>query len=551
MRFFQVKRRPKSRTASPALVDQSRYGFAALLVLLLLSSVSTAAFAQSKSANARKLPSAEKIVSDYLKAIGGKKRLAALSDATYQWSVKLQEQTMGVATTQIKAPVSVHSKITFGNGVIASAANTSSAWERGIDGNLRTLTGAEASAAKLQAMLDASRLIDFKRLSVLARPVGVDEGIAEPAYVVEFSMRNGARIRYSFSIARKLLLQITDEARKTTTVFSDYRLANEVMEPHRKEVHVGGTGVLTFLLERVTYNTGVSLATFDAPAATETLDIPGLMRDVSKNQDVLEERTAEYAFKQTGTTREIDDKGVIKKETVRVYEVFPIANRGPVYKLISENGVALPADKAAKEEKRVMDEMVKAEKESEENKLKRERQKAELAKKRAAGKAEDEDPEISQFLKVCEFVSPRRERFRDRDTIVFDFRPRPGFRPTNRSESLISKLVGVIWIDPVDRQVIRMEARLAEGFKMGGGLLVSLKPGAAMVMEQTRMADGVWLPRLAHFNLSIRVLLFGGGDINHTYEWSDYKHFKANVDSYKLDTPPKQPPPTGEKPPQK
>jgi hypothetical protein len=102
--------------------------------------------------------------------------------------------------------------------------------------------------------------------------------------------------------------------------------------------------------------------------------------------------------------------------------------------------------------------------------------------------------------------------------------------------------VGVVWIDPVDKQVIRMEARLAEGFKMGGGLLVSLKPGAAMVMEQKRMDDGVWLPRLAHFNLSIRVLLFGGGDINKTFEWSDYKHFKGAVDTYKLESPPVAPP---------
>lgn len=549
MRFFQVKRTLKCRMSSPAVVIGSRNALATVLLSLLLSSVSTDVFAQNKSATPRKLPSAERIVSDYLKAIGGKKRLAAIRDATYDWSVKLQEQTMGVARTQIKAPVSVHTKITFGNGVIAAAANTSSAWERGLEGNVRTLTGAEASAAKLQAMLDASRLVNFKRLSILARTVGIDEAATEPSYLVEFSMRNGARIRYSFSIARKLLLQINDEARKTATTFGDYRAENNVLEPHRKEVNIGGTGVLTFLLERVSYNTGISLAAFDAPPGTEVLDIPALMREVSKNQDALEERTAEYAFKQTETTREINDKGVVKKETVRVYGVFPIANRQPVYKLISENGVALSAEKAAKEEKRVMDEMVKAEKEGEENKRKREQRKAELAKKRAEGKAEDDDPGISQFLRACEFVSPRRERFRDRDVIVFDFRPRADFRPRNRSESLISKLVGVMWIDPVDREVIRMEARLAQGFRVGGGLLVSLKPGAAMVMEQTRMADGVWLPRLAHFNLSIRVLLFAGGEINKTYEWSDYKHFKANVDSYKLEAPPKETPPKGEQPP--
>ena len=102
---------------------------------------------------------------------------------------------------------------------------------------------------------------------------------------------------------------------------------------------------------------------------------------------------------------------------------------------------------------------------------------------------------------------------------------------------MISKLVGVVWIDPADKQVMRLEARLAEGFKMAGGLLVNLRPGAAFVMEQTRMVEGIWLPRMAQINLSVKVLLFGGGDYNQTIEWSDYKHFSGDVGDYKLDAP--------------
>jgi len=51
------------------------------------------------------------------------------------------------------------------------------------------------------------------------------------------------------------------------------------------------------------------------------------------------------------------------------------------------------------------------------------------------------------------------------------------------------------------------------------------------------MAEGVWLPRLAQINLSVKVLLFGGGDYNQTYEWSDYKHFSGDVGDYKLNVP--------------
>jgi hypothetical protein len=188
----------------------------------------------------------------------------------------------------------------------------------------------------------------------------------------------------------------------------------------------------------------------------------------------------------------------------------------------------------AKEDRRMQEEFLKAEREKEKDEKKAAERRAERDKKRNEGK---EGTEISPFLKACEFVSPRREMLAGRETIVFDFRPRPGFRPQTREESLVAKLIGVMWIDPVDKQVIRMEARLAESFKMAGGLLVSLKPGAALVVEQTRMAQGVWLPRFAQINLSVKVLLFGGGDWNKTIEWSDYKHFSGDVKDYKLDTP--------------
>jgi hypothetical protein len=214
-----------------------------------------------------------------------------------------------------------------------------------------------------------------------------------------------------------------------------------------------------------------------------------------------------------------------------------LPNREPVEKLISENGVPLSPERAAKEEKRIQEEFLKAEREKEKDAQQAARRRAEREKKNQKDEEEDGSPAISLFLRACDFVSPRREVFEGRESIVFDFRPRAGFRPKTREESLIAKLVGVVWIDPVDKQVMRLEARLAEGFKMGGGLLVSLKPGAALVMEQTRMAQGVWLPRFAQINLSVKVLLFAGGDYNKTIEWSDYKHFSGDVKDYKIEAP--------------
>ncbi|HEV8167818.1 MAG TPA: hypothetical protein VGP59_00690 [Pyrinomonadaceae bacterium] len=476
----------------------------------------------------KKLPSAEKIVDNYLKALGGKKSVSALRDTTYNWTIQLNDQPIGTARTQRKPPSSERWELTFGNGQIISATNTRSAWELGLDNHLRTLTGPESAAAKLRATIDSSRLIDFKKLNVFARVVALGDDASEPAYIVEFSTRSGARFHYFFNVKTGLITRITGHVQKTKVVFDDYKKVEGIQEPHRIRMNVEGSGELTLLLQSVTFNTGINDSIFDPPGAKESLDVVALLREVEKNQDELENRVAEYAFKQTETDREINSKGELKKETVKVYEVFPLPNREPVQKLISENGAPLSPDRAAKEDRRVREEFEKAEREKEKDEKKMAQRRAEREKK---------ETEISPFLKVCEFVSPRRELLAGRETIVFDFRPRAGFKPKSREESLIAKLIGVVWIDPVDKQVIRLEARLAEGFKMAGGLLVSLKPGAALVVEQTRMEQGVWLPRFAHVNLSVKVLLFGGGDYNKTIEWSDYKHFSGDVKDYKIDTP--------------
>ncbi|HEY6122939.1 MAG TPA: hypothetical protein VIV66_23495 [Pyrinomonadaceae bacterium] len=498
--------------------------------LLLIFGGALAAVGQTRATAPPKFPSAEKIIEKYLKAMGGKKRLGTIKDATYDFIVQLNGQTVGTARMLIKSPASFRSELTFANGQIISATNSSSAWTKGLNGESQTLTKEDSLAAKLQGLLEASHFIDYKKSAVLARVIAVEND----SYVVEFSTRNGAHLKYSFNTKTNLLVRVADDARQAVTRLEDYRPEQLLIEPHHLRVNIGGTGELVYLLQKVNYNSGLSAALFDAPSSTEALDITSLLRDVAKNQDDVEQRVTEYAFTQKETDREINSKGEVKKETVKVYEVFPIANRESIQKLISENGVPLSAERAAKEERRVQEEFLKAERDKNKDADRAARRRAERKNK---NKDEDEDPEISQFLRACEFVSPRREQFNNREAIVFDFRPKIGFHPNDRAESLIAKLVGAVWIDPIDKQVMRLEARLAEGYKMGGGLLLSLRPGAAFVMEQTRMAEGLWLPRFAQINLSVKVLLLAGGDYNKTIEWADYRHFQGTVSDYKLDAP--------------
>jgi hypothetical protein len=531
---------PSRRQESSVLtlfMRSRRLAVFASVLLLAAFVVSAQLYAQKKSASARpqKLPSPDKIIGDYQKAIGGKKRLVGIKDATYEWKVQLKDQEMGSALVQQKAPASTHNTMTFGNGEINSAVSTRSAWTRGLDGNLRTLTDSEAGSAKLQAALDASRFVDYKKLNVLARTVAFDETLSEPAYVVEFSTRAGARLRYWFAVNSKLLLKTVDETRGSIQSFTDYRAENGVLEPHRVEIATNGKEPLTLLLQAARYNTGLSESLFDAPAA-ETPDIAKLLREVADNQEKLDEQVANYAFTEKRTERKINDKGEVKEEKVTVYEIYPLPGGGAFYKVISENGVPISAERAAKQDKKIAEDVAKyeAEREKKEQKKKEEAEKnnGQVKKKEA-----DDDVSIGVFLRACEFVSPRRERLRDREAIVFEFRPRPGFKPKTMAEDIVTKLVGVIWIDPVDKEVIRLEAKLAQGYKVGGGLLASIRSGSAFTFEQTRMAEGVWLPRFAQVNVAVKVLLFKNIEANETSEFSDYRRFNTEASDYKLGAP--------------
>lgn len=451
-------------------------------------------------ADAQRLPAPEKIIENYLKAIGGKKRVNAVRDAIYEWRLTLNHQSYGLARTQLKAPASVRADFVFGNGEVSYAATPRSVWFRGLDGRTNTLTGAEATRARLLATLAATRFINYRKLNLLARTVSINSAQLDPSYIVEFTTRDGARVRGEFSQTTRLLSRVTDEAGNTLLRFGDYRAEGDLIEPHLAEVNLSDSVALTLRLESVKRNSNISEAAFEPPRGDGSeLDVAALLREVARNQSVIDERVRNYTFTQKQIERTLNERGEVTKENVKVYQVYPIPNRRPVFKLVSENGVALSPERREREERRATNELEEAEREREKDERKREERRA-RERGNTNGQQED-DADARQFtgilLRACELVSPRRERFRERDAIVFDFRPRAGFRPANRTESLVAKLGGIVWIDPTDKQVMRFEARLTENFKIGGGLLASVRPGTGIVVEQTRLSDGVWLPRFA------------------------------------------------------
>ena len=169
-------------------------------------------------------------------------------------------------------------------------------------------------------------------------------------------------------------------------------------------------------------------------------DISKLMREcelnLKKNEGVYN-----YTFIQKRTIRSVNKRGEITKEEVEISEAYPTPNRQNLILIkISENGVSLTPKEIEKRRQRAAKQLEEAE--------------------RTVEKKQNPDPDESGYLRLSledilravEFHSPRQSKFRDRDALVLDFRPRPDFRPTTRMEGVILNLVGSVWIDTEKRK---------------------------------------------------------------------------------------------------
>lgn len=501
------------------------------LALLLLALACAPALARQPATGAKsrqKLPSADKVVADFVKAVGGKKRLAANRDATYEWVAAEASGEAGTATTHLRAPSSSHFEARWGGREFGEGVTPRAAWTRGPDGIVRTLTDAAAKSARMRAALDAGRLADYKKQNLLAVTVGAEDVAGEGAYAVEFRSREGARSRYLFSSATKLLIAKQDETGRTLARFSDYRPVGGLLEPHAVELALPDAGALKLTLKSVRYNTGLAETVFNAPASAE-YDARVLLKEVMEKEPVVGVKLDEYTFTVKQTERELNDKGETKKETSNVWEMFMAPNGWTIGKHVLANGKPLPPDKAAKQEKGVADFLTL-------------HANAKPEPRKGGGGFQINFGDgmgfgLADLLRSSEFVSPRRERFQDRDAVVFDFRPAPDFRPRSRNDEILSKIVGLVWIDLAEKVVMRIEAWLQGDFKIGGGLLMKIQPGAGFTFERRRLPDGHWVPRAYHWNASGKGFVFMKLSVYEITEWDNFKRFKSETGDAKLDAP--------------
>ncbi len=251
------------------------------------------------------------------------------------------------------------------------------------------------------------------------------------------------------------------------------------------------------------------------PAQSRTIPEPRqLMKEVIEHQRDLEKVRENYTYTSLHTTQDIDGNGRVTKTETREGEDFYVHGH-VIERTIKRNGKPLTGRDLDKETERV-------------TKL------IEKAQKTPPGQPiEGPGISVSRVLEIMEVHSPRREMYRGRQTIVFDFNGRKDAKTHGMAEDASKKLQGTIWVDEADRQVAHMEVSFIDNFKVVGGLFANIQKGSSFHFEQSPVSHELWLPTGGEANVQARVLVFKNMRQHFLERDYDYKVFSVDTQEQK------------------
>ncbi len=506
-------------------------------------SLSTALALFSGAASACLAQTPQKIIDDYLHAEGGAKALAKVRSVTIAGNLREEStDTTGSYSLITKAPNKFYSEILVEPQHTIIASNGMSGWSQEAGEAPHTFTGAEAVEWAATGRYLSERLVNAKKDKIGARFVAVEHVAGRQAYHMEFSLAPGITREVFFDAETHLIVReiVPPPARKFSPArdkansqtaetqpaktaeeidYFDYRPVSGIPEPNRIELHRHGR-VFQITVTRVEINAPVRDSTFDFPRAEgrPLPDVAKLLLDIDKNQRTVEEILKQYTCHLTEEEEKTDSNGQTTSRTVKEYDIFYIGE-DEVRHLLAKDSKPLEGDEKKKEDERFSKDF---------DEKKKKQAEFENDPKKQAKRDEEDQAQISDFLRAERFTNPRRELFRGQEVIVFDFGPNPDYRPKKLIESVVQKLSGVIWVDEQARDVARLEARFNDNVKIGGGILASLSKGSNLVLEQTMVNNEVWLPSYSEVHAAARVVFFKVKQ-NEIDRYSDYKKFSSEV----------------------
>jgi hypothetical protein len=487
---------------------------------------------------------AQQILNQYKKAMGGARTLDHLQTLSLDGSIRANGgEKPGTYTFKVKQPNRYYVEIREEGQTLIESYNGKSSWHETGSGEIATLLGDEA------VQMEAAGLYYNTRLSVLAKRKigaaykGTVQVRGKDAQQIQLTFPTGIHWDVYFDPHTHLIVEdkATIAGIPQEIYYDDYRSVSGLQVPFKIEVH-RGKDLYAVNITQAAVNETVGERVFDFPRKSQVQlpDLKKLFEEIDANQKQIDKLKENYAATRVEEETEYDKTGKVTKNEVKEYTFFYL-NGDEISTLVKKDGKPLSEEEQKKENGKTAKHIEEAQKQE-----KKKEEKQEKAAEQGKEKKDDDDPGIEVFLRVCQFVNPRRERFRGQDVLVFDFEPNPEYKPKNLAEKVVKELAGVLWVDEKAHDVARLEAYFLNDVHFAGGLLANLQKGTSFVFEQSYLNGEVWLPTYMEAHIGARVLLVKGFKVNVASRYSDYKRFNVqtlntiNKPKQTSDDPPKQ-----------
>jgi outer membrane lipoprotein-sorting protein len=466
---------------------------------------------------------ATKIIDQYVKTSGGRSKLSKLQTLSLQGSMtRVSDGKTGAFTLDLKTPNRYYLELVAGEQPEILAYNGKSAWHLSPQGTPVTLLSDEALQVEAASFLATSHLLNLKKNKVGIAYVGAAKVGSRDTAEIEFTMPTGVKRQFYFDISSHLLLKESGATGGVTQeiLYDDYRPENGIDIAHKLEL---GRGDETYkiVIHQVLVNQSIGERVFDFPIKSQVRlpDLKKLFAEIDANQKAADKIKENYTGRRSTEETEYDGSGKVTKVELQQHTFFYL-NGEEISTLVGEGGKSLSEEKQAKQ-----NDITKKRIEEIQKKQSKKEEKEEKAREEGKDEKDNDEPGIEIFLRACQFVNPRHERFRGQDVLVFDFEGNPEYKPKNIAEHVAQQLAGVIWVDEKQHEVVRLEAYFVKDFRFAGGLLANLQKGTSFIFEQTFLNNEVWLPSYEEAHIGVRLLLVKGFKVNQVTRYSDYQRF--------------------------
>jgi len=200
---------------------------------------------------------------------------------------------------------------------------------------------------------------------------------------------------------------------------------------------------------------------------------------------------------------------------IEVSEIMPLDGT-PYERIISKNGQPLTGDEARKEQHKYEHALHRRENETKEEHAER------------VQKYESERAFVKDIPEAYDFKLVGEENVEGRPAWVITMTPRAGFVPSTPHASLLEHIEGKLWIDKEDLQWAKAEAHVFDTISIGW-ILARVQPGTKFTVEQSRVENGLWMPRRITICGMAHVMLVHNKAINEELTYSGYRKASQEI----------------------